>query len=94
MDVNILRNLSYGVYVVSTPNGAKSTGCIANSLMQITHDTIAVSINHKNYTNDFNSSSERLRHFPGFNAPSFNVPIDIRFSLITFKPTCSHIFLI
>lgn len=52
MDVNILRNLSYGVYVVSTPNGAKSTGCIANSLMQITHDTIAVSINHKNYTNE------------------------------------------
>ena len=52
MDVNILNNLSYGVYVVSTPNGAKSTGCIANSLMQITYDTIAVSIHHKNYTNE------------------------------------------
>lgn len=52
MNINILKNLSYGVYVVSTPNGEKSTGCIANSLMQITHDTIAVSINHKNYTNE------------------------------------------
>lgn len=53
MDVNVLKNLSYGVYVVSTPNGdEKSTGCIANSLMQITYDTIAVSINHHNYTNE------------------------------------------
>ena len=52
MDINILKSLSYGVYVVSAPNGAKSTGCIANSLMQITYDTIAVSINHKNYTNE------------------------------------------
>lgn len=53
MDVNVLKNLSYGVYVVSTPNGSeKSTGCIANSLMQITYDTIAVSINHNNYTNE------------------------------------------
>lgn len=52
MNINILKNLSYGVYVVSTPNGEKSTGCIANSLMQITYDTIAVSINHKNYTNE------------------------------------------
>ncbi len=52
MNINILKNLSYGVYVISTPDGEKSTGCIANSLMQITYDTIAVSINHKNYTNE------------------------------------------
>jgi flavin reductase (DIM6/NTAB) family NADH-FMN oxidoreductase RutF len=52
MDINILRSLSYGVYVVSTQNGDASTGCIANSLMQVTHDTIAVSINHKNFTNE------------------------------------------
>lgn len=52
MDVNVLKNLSYGVYIVSVPDGEHSTGCIANSLMQITYDTIAVSINHDNYTNE------------------------------------------
>lgn len=52
MNKNILRNLSYGVYVVSTLNGEKPTGCIANSAMQVTHDTIAVSINHENFTNE------------------------------------------
>ena len=52
MDNNILRDLSYGVYVVSTMNGDKPTGCIANSLIQVTYDTIAVSINHDNFTNE------------------------------------------
>lgn len=52
MNKNILRNLSYGVYVVSTLNGEKPTGCIANSAIQVTHDTIAVSINHENFTNE------------------------------------------
>ncbi len=51
MNIDILRNLSYGVYVVSTLCGDKPTGCIANSAMQVTHDTIAVSINHDNFTN-------------------------------------------
>lgn len=52
MNKNVLRNLSYGVYVVSTVCNGKPTGCIANSAMQVTHDTIAVSINHENYTNE------------------------------------------
>lgn len=52
MNINILKSLSYGVYVISTPDGEKSTGCIANSLMQVSYDTIVVSINHKNYTNE------------------------------------------
>ena len=51
MNKNVLRKLSYGVYVVSTNSGDKPTGCIANSVMQVTHDTIAVSINHDNFTN-------------------------------------------
>lgn len=50
---NAFRNLSYGVYVVSTLDGDRPTGCVANSAMQITSEpaTIAVSINHDNYTN-------------------------------------------
>lgn len=53
MNKNVFRNLSYGVYVVSTLDGARHTGCIANSIMQITSSpaSIAVSMNHDNYTN-------------------------------------------
>lgn len=53
MDKNVFRNLSYGVYVVTTVDKNKNVGCIANSVMQITSNpaTIAISINHDNYTN-------------------------------------------
>ncbi len=45
--------MSYGMYVVGTMDGERPTGCIANSIMQITSSpaTIAASINHDNYTN-------------------------------------------
>ncbi len=53
MDRKVLRNLSYGVYVVTSKKDDKKVGCIANSIMQITSNpaTIAISINHDNYTN-------------------------------------------
>lgn len=53
MDTAIFRSMSYGVYIVSTMDGERPTGCIANSIMQITSSpaTVAVSINHDNYTN-------------------------------------------
>ena len=53
MNKNAFRNLSYGVYIVTTLDGDRPTGCVANSAMQITSSpaTIAVSINHDNYTN-------------------------------------------
>lgn len=53
MNNNAFRQLSYGVYIVSTWDEGRATGCTANSAMQITSDpaTIAVSINHSNYTN-------------------------------------------
>ena len=53
MNSKVLRNLSYSVYIVSTMDGERPTGCTANSAMQITSSpaTIAVSINHDNYTN-------------------------------------------
>jgi len=52
MNKEVLKNLSYGVYVVSVFDGVKSTGCVANSIMQVTYDTIAVSLNHNNYTTE------------------------------------------
>ncbi len=53
MNKNTFRNLSYGVYIISTLDGERPTGCVANSAMQVTSSpaTIAVSINHDNYTN-------------------------------------------
>ena len=53
MEKNILRNLSYGMYVIGTKDD-KNVGCIANTVFQITSEpmTIAVSINHNNYTNE------------------------------------------
>lgn len=53
MNTNAFRTLSYGVYVVSTWDRGRATGCVANSAMQITSSpaTVAVSINHDNYTN-------------------------------------------
>jgi len=53
MNKNAFRSLSYGVYIISTLDGERPTGCVANSVMQITSSpaTIAVSMNHDNYTN-------------------------------------------
>jgi len=54
MNKSAIFKLSYGVYVVTTWNNGKATGCTANSAMQITSEpaTIAVSINHNNFTNE------------------------------------------
>lgn len=48
-----LRQLSYGVYVISTLDGERPTGCVANSSMQVNAEpaTVAVSMNHNNFTN-------------------------------------------
>ena len=53
MNKNAFRSLSYGVYIISTLDGERPTGCVANSVMQITSSpaTIAVSMSHDNYTN-------------------------------------------
>lgn len=62
MNTNAFRKLSYGVYIVSTWDNERPTGCTANSAMQITSDpaTIAVSINHHNYTNKCITESGRF----------------------------------
>lgn len=60
MNKNVLRNLSYGVYVVSTVDGERPTGCIVNSIMQVTYDTVAVSINHQNFTNECVKQSKKF----------------------------------
>lgn len=53
MDNKVLRNLSYGMYIIGSKD-ENPVGCVANTVVQITSDpkTIAVSINHDNYTNE------------------------------------------
>ena len=53
MDSNVFRGLSYGVYLITAPDGERPTGCVANSLIQVTSSpaTVVLSLNHDNYTN-------------------------------------------
>lgn len=62
MNPNTFRNLSYGVYVISTWDNGRPTGCTVNSVMQITSSpaTIAVSVNHDNFTNTCISETKRF----------------------------------
>mgnify|MGYP003297928033 FL=1 len=50
MDKNIFRDVSYGMYVVTTQNA----GCVINTMTQITSENpiISISLNKNNYTNE------------------------------------------
>lgn len=52
IDKNLFRNISYGMYLVTTKNN-KNNGCIINTLTQITSENplVSISLNKKNYTN-------------------------------------------
>lgn len=52
MDLKVFRNISYGMYVVTTKSD-KSVGCFINTLIQITSkdSIVAISVNKENYTN-------------------------------------------
>ena len=62
MNPNTFRHLSYGVYIITSWDGDRPTGCTANSAMQITSEpaTIAISINHNNYTNGLIASTGKF----------------------------------
>lgn len=61
MDNNVLKNLSYGMYIIGSKE-EKNVGCIVNTVAQITNNpkTIAVSINHDNYTNKIIKKSKKF----------------------------------
>ena len=62
MNKTAFYNLSYGVYVCTSWDEGRPVGCVANSAMQITSSpaTIAVSLNHDNYTNKCVSDTGRF----------------------------------
>ena len=62
MDPNVLHNLSYGMFIVSSNKGELLNGQIANTVFQITSEpvTIAISINNKNLTHEYIRASSRF----------------------------------
>ena len=52
MELSVLWKLSYGMYAIGTLDGTRPTGCIVNTVAQITstNPVIAVSMNKNNYT--------------------------------------------
>jgi len=60
MNKAVLYKLNYGVYIVSAPEKEGSTGCTVNSVVQITQDIIAVSVNRSSYTNECMKNSRRF----------------------------------
>jgi len=62
VDPNVLHNLSYGMYIVSSCKGKALNGQIANTVFQITSEpvAIAVSLNKKNMTHEFVEASARF----------------------------------
>ena len=55
MDLKVLRNCTYGLYVIGSRKGDRLNGQIANTVFQVASDppTIAVSINKQNLTHEF-----------------------------------------
>lgn len=52
MNPKALQKLSYGVYLLTTWDHGRATGCVVNSIMQITSspETVAASVNNDNFT--------------------------------------------
>ena len=59
MDPNVLHNISYGMYIVSSHKAKELNGQIANTVFQVTSQpaTIAISINKLNLTHEFIAAS-------------------------------------
>jgi len=59
MDLNALRNIGYGMYLIGAYQGGRRNAQVANTVFQISSEppTIAVSINKNNLTHEFIKSS-------------------------------------
>ena len=62
MNIDALRDLSYGMFIVSSSFNNEDAGCVVNTVTQITsvNPTIAISINKDNYKNKIIKESKRL----------------------------------
>ena len=62
MDLNVLNNITYGMYIVSSSYNDELVGCIVNTITQITSENpiLSVSINKNNYTNSILKKSKKI----------------------------------
>lgn len=54
MDLTTFFDLSYGMFLLSTLDGVRPTGCLINTLFQVTDQppVLALSLNRQNFTNE------------------------------------------
>ena len=64
IDKKALFNLGYGLYVVTSNDGVKDNGLILNSVMQVSNDSLAVSINKDNYSCDIVLNTKKMNVCP------------------------------
>lgn len=62
MNIDALRDITYGMYIVSTSYNNIYSGCVVNTVTQITSSNpiISVSINKNNYTNELLKKSKKI----------------------------------
>lgn len=62
MELKVLRNLTYGIYIVTSATDEKKNGQIANTVFQVSSDPplIAVCINKNNYTHELIRKSNKF----------------------------------
>jgi len=75
MDLNALRSVSYGLYIISSVKEGKLNGQAANAVLQVTSEPAAVviSINKNNLTHDYITASRC------FSISVLNVEADFKF---------------
>lgn len=62
IDNNVFRDISYGLYIVSTKYENKNVGCVINTLSQVTSENpiISFSVNKNNFTNEAIKASKKF----------------------------------
>ena len=62
IDNNVFRDVSYGLYIISTKYNGKNVGCVINTLSQVTSENpvVSFSINKNNYTNEAIKNSKKF----------------------------------
>ncbi len=75
MDLKVLFGLSYGMYAITVQDGERPTGCIVNSVFQVTSQEplIALSMNRDNYTHQILMREKRF----AVSILSENTPSDV-----------------
>lgn len=54
MDKKVMRNISYGLFILTARENDKLNGCVTNTLQQVTTspNRISITVNKENYTHD------------------------------------------